>query len=179
MEERIMDLMSTAQLLGNFGEFAGALAVVATLFYLALQVRHSREATEANTRAMEESRRLTLAQTYASRATSLFQANVDSANGPVGELIAKVLRDGAGALSPDEQGRLGHYCWGQRTFFDSIHYQYQQGFVDSEYYESQFKSGVRIWSPIWRDIGLDHANLRPDFARELEQIVNEAHRTGG
>ncbi len=37
-----MTLMETAQLLGNFGEFIGALGVVITLFYLAVQVRHSK-----------------------------------------------------------------------------------------------------------------------------------------
>ena len=37
-----MDLLSTAQLLGNFGEFVGAIAVVVTLFYLAAQVKQSR-----------------------------------------------------------------------------------------------------------------------------------------
>ena len=36
-----MDLMSTAQLLGNFGEFFGAIAVVATLIFLTLQVRQN------------------------------------------------------------------------------------------------------------------------------------------
>ena len=36
-----MTLMETAQLLGNFGEFVGAIAVVATLMYLAVQVRQS------------------------------------------------------------------------------------------------------------------------------------------
>lgn len=36
-----MDLMQTAQLLGNFGEFVGAVAVVATLGYLAVQIRNS------------------------------------------------------------------------------------------------------------------------------------------
>ena len=48
-----MDLQDTAQLLGNFGEFVGAIAVVITLAYLAIQVRHSRTATEANTRQLE------------------------------------------------------------------------------------------------------------------------------
>lgn len=37
-----MDLMSVAQLLGSFGEFVGAIAVVATLGYLTLEVRRSR-----------------------------------------------------------------------------------------------------------------------------------------
>ena len=52
-----MDLMSTAQLLGNFGEFVGAIAVVVTLAYLAVQVRQSRETLGANTRALDEAHR--------------------------------------------------------------------------------------------------------------------------
>ncbi len=43
-----MNLMDTAQLLGNFGEFFGAIAVVTTLVYLALEVRRSRNATIAS-----------------------------------------------------------------------------------------------------------------------------------
>jgi len=38
-----MDLMSLAQLLGNFGEFLGLFAVVATLAYLAIQTRSAKE----------------------------------------------------------------------------------------------------------------------------------------
>jgi hypothetical protein len=34
-----VDHQTFAQLLGNYGEFVGAVAVVATLFYLAVQVR--------------------------------------------------------------------------------------------------------------------------------------------
>jgi hypothetical protein len=46
-----MDLMDTAQLLGNFGEFVGAIAVVGTLLYLAVQLRHSSRVIEMNTEA--------------------------------------------------------------------------------------------------------------------------------
>ena len=45
-----MDIVTTSQILGNVGEFIGAIAVVVTLAYLAVQVRYSKEATEANTR---------------------------------------------------------------------------------------------------------------------------------
>ena len=38
--------MTLAQLLGNYGEFVGAIAVVATLLYLAVQIRHSGTQTE-------------------------------------------------------------------------------------------------------------------------------------
>ena len=42
-----MTLMDMAQLLGNFGEFVGALAVFATLAYLAVQVRQNVKAERA------------------------------------------------------------------------------------------------------------------------------------
>lgn len=47
-----MDHQAFAQLLGNYGEFVGAIAVVATLFYLAVQVKQSKEATKANTQSV-------------------------------------------------------------------------------------------------------------------------------
>ena len=49
-----MDHQAFAQLLGNYGEFVGAVAVVGTLVYLAAQIRQ-------NTRAMEEGQRMALA----------------------------------------------------------------------------------------------------------------------
>ena len=42
-----MTLLDTAQLLGNFGEFAGAIAVVVTLIYLASQIRFSNRLARA------------------------------------------------------------------------------------------------------------------------------------
>ena len=54
-----MTLMETAQLLGNFGEFIGAIAVVLTLIYLAIQVRHSKESIDANTRSLDVQNRST------------------------------------------------------------------------------------------------------------------------
>ena len=44
-----MNLIDTAQLLGNFGEFVGAIAVVATLAYLAVQIRQNTKSAKALT----------------------------------------------------------------------------------------------------------------------------------
>ena len=44
-----MTLMDTAQLLGNFGEFVGAIAVVATLLFLSFQVRQGARAQHSAT----------------------------------------------------------------------------------------------------------------------------------
>jgi len=54
--------------LGALGEFVGAIAVVATLIYLAVQVRHSKEATEA-------SNRLAVAAVYRETSNGLMQFN--------------------------------------------------------------------------------------------------------
>jgi len=43
-----MDHQAIAQLLGNYGEFVGAIAVVITLGYLAVQIRQNSESLSAN-----------------------------------------------------------------------------------------------------------------------------------
>jgi hypothetical protein len=43
-----MDIMSMAQLLGNLGEFFGAVAVAATLVYLTIQVKQNTKTIETN-----------------------------------------------------------------------------------------------------------------------------------
>ena len=48
-------MIEIAELLGNFGEFFGAILVGASLFYLAVQIRHNAKSTdEANMRAEVE-----------------------------------------------------------------------------------------------------------------------------
>lgn len=51
-------MAESIHLLGSLGEFVGAIAVVVTLVYLAIQVRHGSVLLEANNEAMDESARL-------------------------------------------------------------------------------------------------------------------------
>jgi len=59
--------------LGSLGELISAIAVVVTLWYLAVQIRQ-------NTHAMEENKRLALAQTYQIRADALQSMLVHAAD---------------------------------------------------------------------------------------------------
>jgi hypothetical protein len=52
-----MDHQAFAQLLGNYGEFLGAIAVVVTLVFLIAQLRQGKASLDANTKALDESRR--------------------------------------------------------------------------------------------------------------------------
>ena len=166
--------METIQMLGSLGEFVGAIAVVATLVYLAIQVRHSKEAMEANTRSVDESRNLALAQTYQARAAvaeEAFRAQANSAYLP--SIILKYGEGGRDALTPEEQYRLSRMHAGLRTRLDNLYYQYQMGLLDEQYYEASVVNVIRINAPTWADIGLSGAR-RPPFRAEIEPILSES-----
>ena len=65
---------------GAVAELLSAIGVIATLFYLAVQVRHGKNATEANTRSLEDARKF--AEVELHRSTVLLTA-------PLQEWIAK------------------------------------------------------------------------------------------
>lgn len=50
-------MLEITQILGNLGEFVGAIGVVATLIYVAIQVRHSAELLKINNAAIQENAR--------------------------------------------------------------------------------------------------------------------------
>lgn len=74
-----MDFMSTAQLLGNLGEFVGAIAVVVTLFYLASQIRMSTRmaATEARQAVLDRFSAVKATVTASPRAMAAIGKAVD------------------------------------------------------------------------------------------------------
>ena len=158
--------------LGAVGEFVGAVGVIVTLAYLAVQIRQ-------NTRAMEDGKRLALAQTYQMRADALQSMLVQAANSDhVGTILVKLTSHGypedIGALdqlSADERGRFRQWQIAQQTHWDNLFYQYQQGFLDKEYYEDAFRVRVKRLAPTWQALGL--ISGRSSFVRELENMLAE------
>jgi hypothetical protein len=158
--------------LGALGELVGAIAVVATLVYLAIQIRQ-------NTRAMEERERLALAQTYQMRADALQNMLVQAAESErIGPIITKLTSAGypedvtsLDQLSDVERGRFRQWQIAQQTHWDNMFYQYQQGFLDDEYYRDSFRERVRRLAPIWRALGI--TGSRRSFNEEIERILAE------
>lgn len=154
---------------GAVGELLGALGVIVTLVYLAVQIRQ-------NTLAMEEGRRLALAQAYQQRADGLSVMMVEAANGPIGGIIVKLTAAGypervssaLKTLTPEELGRFRQWQIAQQTHWDNIYQQYQRGFVDDEYYEEAFKDRVRRLVPVWRALGL--TQNRSSFQAEMDRL---------
>ena len=166
--------LEITELLDNLGEFIGSIAVVVTLFYLALQVRHGKEATEANTRALDENRRLALAQTYQARAaTFIDQLNTQATSDAINEVWTKARLEGVDSLDAEERSRYGAVMWGTMTRFDAVHFAYQQGFVDDEYFAG-FQQGIRNMAPHWR--ALNVVEGRKSFTAFVDEILAAQER---
>ena len=60
----------------------------------------------------------------------------------------------------------------KRTDVDNEHYQYQNGFLDPGFYNSNTVPDIASSAPIWRALGLDDG--RPEFHLEVERILKES-----
>ena len=157
--------------LGALGEFLGAIGVIATLVYLAVQVRQ-------NTRSLEASQRLALAQTYQMRSDALQNMLVQAASSEIGGIICKLTQAGypenlaaLEELTPEEWSRFRQWHIAQQAPWDNMHFQYQQGYLDEEYYRDEFKTRVRRLWPVWQALRLTGA--RKTFIDELERLASE------
>ena len=158
--------------LGALGELLGSIAVLATLVYLSVQVRQ-------NTRSMDESKKLALAQTYQMRSDALQMMLVHAADSEhIGPIISKLT----GAGYPEDIGALEHLSeverqrfrlWqiAQETHWDNMFFQYQQGFIDEEYYRDSFRKRVKRLAPTWQALNVTGA--RRSFSAEIAGILAE------
>jgi hypothetical protein len=161
--------------LGAVGEFVSAIAVVITLIYLAVQIRQSNQ-------ALRENRRLALAQTYQMRADALQEMLVHAADSRhIAPILAKLTGDGypenVGSLdhlTADERARFRLWQIAQQTHWDNMFYQYQQGYLDEQYYRDSLQVRVRRLAPVWAALGV--TGSRESFEREIERLLAEERR---
>jgi hypothetical protein len=162
----------TLQDWGSIAEVISALAVVASLIYLAKQIGQ-------HTHAMDEGRKLALAQTYQMRSDALQAMLVQAADSEyIGPIIIRLTDLGyperveaLAALSPPDWRRFRMWQIAQQTHWDNMHYQYQQGYLDREYYEDAFKDRVVRLAPTWKALGLTSG--RRSFFAEIERLSRE------
>jgi hypothetical protein len=158
--------------LGALGELLGSLAVLATLVYLSVQVRQ-------NTRSMEEGKRLALAQTYQMRADALQMMLVQAADSEyIGPIITRLTSAGypdnisaLKQLSDEDRGRFRQWQIAQQTHWDNMYFQYEQGFLDQEYYRDAFITRVKRLAPTWEALNITGG--RRTFVAEIDRILAE------
>lgn len=143
-----MDLMSTAQLLGNFGEFFGAIAVVATLGYLAIQIRQ-------NTRSNYVSRQQAV-QHELSRMHEQIAVNEGLA-----ELVARCRNPAIDTLSPVDDERVERLANFYLNTFASIETAHREGQFGAHEYAEYCREFQRILTTY------------PAFVPKLREIMEE------
>ncbi len=76
----------------------------------------------------------------------------------------------ADELTPEELYRLRVFLQGRYWDFDNLFYQYQQGYLDEEYYQFSVSNAIRIFSPWFDKFGIFENTRRPSFEAELQRL---------
>ena len=157
-----MNLIEMAQLLGNFGEFVGAIAVVATLAYLAVQIRQNTKSAKA--------------LTYSATATGWQEYLMGQSQDDLDILIQ--LSGDHHELSHSQFLRAYYLYRAQFRRMENDFYQYRTGTFDEETWSAYVRSfeqdtfttlGARA---MWK---LQSNFFEPSFSACLDKIVERAH----
>jgi len=174
-----MDHQAFAQLLGNYGEFLGAIAVVVTLFYLAAQVKHSKDAVNANTESLNANRKLQLAGNYQARTDNISRNNALMAGDESLACIADKVRaagwpDAASlqALDPIELIRWRAYVSLVYLNIENLHYQYELGMLDEDVFKAAATNVIKSAGDSWKELGLTNMG-RTSFHEYIDQVIND------
>ena len=154
-------MLSRAERWRFIAEMVGITAVVASLIAVAIELRQTQSAIVANT--------------YQARAYEAIDRNFQLAESQViGPIIVKVQADPSmiDALTDDERWRLRAVVRGMRIDADNEYYQYQQGFLDEEYFESALKPRIARQARFWRSLGIEER--RPSFKKFVDEQLAAA-----
>ncbi len=158
-----MDHQAFAQLLGNYGEFVGAIAVVATLLYLARQIKHnSQQVRGASTIAVHE-----------------FQRNLVEHVLHQPELLALVTKGNLdwNSLSHEEQAKYALWNLKEAGFHEMCFQLWKQGALEESVYKSRIDYFVPLFSTpgrrTWWDEQASSFMLDPLFYQEMTVKLNE------
>lgn len=154
-----MDHQTFAQLLGNYGEFVGAIAVVVTLIYLATQIRQNNELLRSGSR-----------QTLVANDVTSLAANLEYA-----DVFTRFASEKG--LSAEDQLRLSFMFALDLRNREFEYFQYKHEILDEETWLSYrqvilinhaSRLGRRWWDHVGRDI------VDPEFARLVDELLVDA-----
>ena len=165
-----MDHQTFAQILGNYGEFFGAIAVVATLAYLAAQVRHNTTAQQANSQHI-------VSEGF-NRANLLLVQDRELLN------VMRRGNEGFSALNEEEAIVFLNYTVAFLRIYEEAYADHLRGVLEEEYWKSRegnLKAYVampgfqQFWTapapgPFMRN---SSETFRPDFVELLAGLMRE------
>jgi len=117
--------------LGAIAETLGAIGVIATLIYLAIQVRHSKSATEANTKQMRGQAFVSLESGSARRMEWIMD------NPKQTEVIVRASNSSFADLSLEDQRLLTLYSTSEAQYYEMAFMLWQEDALDEISYTSR------------------------------------------
>ena len=146
--------------IGAIGEIIGALAVVITLAYLAIQIRQNTKVAQASTRQ--------------GVTNSAMEGGKFIAECPDIAVFLQKLNSGE-ELEPHELMRLNALAYFSTRNWENIHYQYLQGMLTENEWAA-FRKNLKILyqGKLWQDYWDREKEIYTDiFKKEIEALLKE------
>ena len=148
---KISSWKETAELLALVAVIGGLIAVV-------MELRQTQSALRA--------------QAYQTRALDVISAmRFNSANPELSLLIQKVYSNELDfeSATPEEMSQIISHFYIKRTDVDNEHYQFQNGFLDPDFYRTTTEREIKAFAPFWRALGVNEP--RQQFTEEVDRIL--------
>ena len=139
-------------------ELLALVAVIGGLIAVVMELRQTQSALRA--------------QAYQTRALDVIDAmQINSANPELDLLIKKVYSNELDfeAAVPEERSQIRSHFYIKRTDLDNEHYQFQNGFLDPDFYRTTTEREIKAFAPFWRALAI--AEPRQQFTEEVDRIL--------
>jgi len=139
-------------------EVVALLTVIGGLVAVVIELRQTQSALRA--------------QAYQSRALDAISGLRQSADSVERSILFRNFFRGNLTIetaSPEELSQLRRNLYIRRTDLDNEHYQYQNGFLDPDFYETSTKRQIKTYAPHWR--AFEIPGSRKQFAEEVDRIL--------
>ena len=155
--------------LGALGEFVASIAVVITLIFLTVQLRHSRQATDANT-AVTRAAAAAQSQDYLATINELLMTDAS-----LSKLFTDAFSQGSfEGFEPDEVFRVQMGMRANMQHFESMYFQYEQGLLEKRIWELRRNYiGSFIKTPPvtdWWSVERESSSFTDEFIANVETV---------
>ena len=76
-------------------------------------------------------------------------------------------------LTSVEIRRIKNWYWAIIGDYDNLFYQYQQGYLDEDYYQSRIVPSIMNNIPAWKKLGIFEEPMRHSFRAEIDRMLSE------
>ena len=156
-----MDWVEVSEVLGNIGEFVGSIAVLATLIYLALQVKQSKTLLERN-------EKITLSQVHQARADTRINYLLTAA-----ELSTPTIDslydnpDLLNDLTPEDLVAARNLMRASVAVQDNVLYQHELGLLDAQTLPAT-NAVILAYYEVWEALGIPLTNRMRSYYESIE-----------